>query len=96
MIDFDDILVMDGGSVAEFGPPWQLLRNPDGMFAQLVAATGRREVVLSSPVVPSALFRAVADGGVVWSRVALLRAAAAQLRRFHSAGNHACDASFTR
>ena len=41
VIDFDTVLVMDGGVAAEFGPPSALLAaQPPGALAQLVDATG--------------------------------------------------------
>ncbi len=33
----DYVLVMDRGRMGEFGPPDELLRNPDGLFSSLVA-----------------------------------------------------------
>jgi ATP-binding cassette, subfamily C (CFTR/MRP), member 1 len=38
--DYDKILVLVGGRVAEFGPPRELLANPDGEYSQLVAKAG--------------------------------------------------------
>lgn len=40
IIDFDRIIVMDKGRVAEFDTPANLLRMKDGMFADLVRKTG--------------------------------------------------------
>ncbi|KAG0003754.1 hypothetical protein BGZ79_000079 [Entomortierella chlamydospora] len=40
IIESDKVLVMDGGVVAEFGEPYKLLQNPDGVFARLVSHTG--------------------------------------------------------
>lgn len=39
IMDFDYVLVMDKGKAAEFGPPSMLLEQ-NGLFAQLVDATG--------------------------------------------------------
>ena len=39
IMDFDYVLVLDQGRVAEMGPPSELLNN-NGIFAQLVDATG--------------------------------------------------------
>ena len=36
ILDSDYILVMDSGSVAEFGPPQELLGRENGFFAALV------------------------------------------------------------
>ena len=36
ILDSDYILVMDSGSVAEFGPPKELLERENGFFAALV------------------------------------------------------------
>ncbi|MEW5311484.1 MAG: hypothetical protein WDW38_003194 [Sanguina aurantia] len=40
VIDYDKILVLDAGQVAEFGAPSELLENPAGMFSLLVEDTG--------------------------------------------------------
>ena len=40
VIDFDKILVMDKGKVAEYGPPVKLLEKKDGIFTDLVNSTG--------------------------------------------------------
>lgn len=40
IIDFDRIIVMDAGRVAEFDTPANLLRNEDGIFTKLVNNTG--------------------------------------------------------
>ncbi|XP_047362116.1 ATP-binding cassette sub-family C member 4-like isoform X4 [Vespa velutina] len=42
IIDSNRIIVMDGGEIAEFDHPYELLRNkPNGLFAQMVKNTGR-------------------------------------------------------
>mmetsp|Transcript_13592 Transcript_13592/g.25525 ORF Transcript_13592/g.25525 Transcript_13592/m.25525 type:complete len:1381 (-) Transcript_13592:42-4184(-) len=41
IMDYDVVLVMDKGKVAEFGRPDVLLENPDGLFTGLVNSTGR-------------------------------------------------------
>lgn len=41
IIDYDQVIVMDKGRVAEQGSPAQLLLNHDGLFSQLIANTGR-------------------------------------------------------
>merc|ERR1712087_354097 len=40
IIDYDVILVMDKGRVAEFGSPRELLEDETGIFTGLVNATG--------------------------------------------------------
>lgn len=40
IIDFDVILVLDEGKVAEFGPPKELLRDRNSRFSRLAAAQG--------------------------------------------------------
>ena len=42
VIDFDKILVMDDGRVAEYDAPHVLLAKEDGLFSALVDATGER------------------------------------------------------
>jgi ABC-type multidrug transport system fused ATPase/permease subunit len=41
--DFDKILVLDDGKVAEFGTPVELMRKDNGMFRGMVAESGERE-----------------------------------------------------
>ena len=38
--DYDRILVMSTGKVAEFGTPYELLQRPDGVFANMVSDGG--------------------------------------------------------
>ena len=40
VIDFDKIVVMDAGKVAEHGSAHELLQIPDGLFLKLVDSTG--------------------------------------------------------
>ncbi|KAF9933544.1 Multidrug resistance-associated protein 1 [Linnemannia zychae] len=40
IIESDKVLVMDGGNVAEFGVPFKLLQDPNGIFAELVSHAG--------------------------------------------------------
>ena len=40
IIDFDRIIVMDKGKVAEFDTPANLLRNSNSLFSELVRMTG--------------------------------------------------------
>ena len=40
IMDYDCVLVMDAGKAAEFDAPAKLLENTDGIFSQLVDATG--------------------------------------------------------
>jgi ABC-type multidrug transport system fused ATPase/permease subunit len=42
IMDYDVVLVMDQGKVAEFGSPKELLENDQGLFAGLVDSTGRQ------------------------------------------------------
>lgn len=47
IIDADNVLVMDAGRAAEFGPPAQLLSRPDGIFSgvclwALLSASNKR------------------------------------------------------
>jgi len=43
IVDNDRILVMDGGKVAEFDTPANLLANPQGIFSEMVDALGPNE-----------------------------------------------------
>jgi ABC-type multidrug transport system fused ATPase/permease subunit len=40
IMDYDRVLVLDKGQVAEFGSPKELLDNPKGIFTSMVEATG--------------------------------------------------------
>ena len=40
VVDNDKIVVMNAGSVAEFGPPLELLQREDGMMRQMAVAAG--------------------------------------------------------
>jgi ABC-type multidrug transport system fused ATPase/permease subunit len=40
IIDYDRILVLDRGSVAEFDTPWQLLKREDGLFRGMCEMSG--------------------------------------------------------
>ncbi|GJE87808.1 multidrug resistance-associated ABC transporter [Phanerochaete sordida] len=47
IMDFDKILVLDAGNIAEFGPPAELLKNHHGLFRSLVDASGDKEKLLA-------------------------------------------------
>ena len=40
IMDYDLVLVMDAGQAAEYGSPVELLAREDGIFTELVDATG--------------------------------------------------------
>ena len=40
IMDYDRVLVMDAGQVAEYGSPVELFAREDGIFTELVDATG--------------------------------------------------------
>ena len=40
IMDYDRVLVMDAGQAAEYGSPVELLAREDGIFTELVDATG--------------------------------------------------------
>jgi ABC-type multidrug transport system fused ATPase/permease subunit len=42
IMDYDAILVMDNGIVAEFGSPNELLKKEEGLFSALVDSTGKQ------------------------------------------------------
>ncbi|KAJ3411175.1 hypothetical protein HDV05_002641 [Chytridiales sp. JEL 0842] len=46
VIDNDKILVLDAGTVAEFGSPLELLNRPDGIFKSMVDQTGEQSAAL--------------------------------------------------
>ncbi|KAF2715080.1 P-loop containing nucleoside triphosphate hydrolase protein [Pleomassaria siparia CBS 279.74] len=43
IIDYDKVLVLDQGSVVEFGDPWDLIRKKDGSFRSMCETTGELE-----------------------------------------------------
>ena len=46
IVDYDKVLVLEKGEVAEFGPPWELLKNEDGMFRAMCEKSGDLDVLL--------------------------------------------------
>ena len=44
-MDYDSILVMDQGKVAEFGSPKELQSDENGLFSGLVDSTGKESSV---------------------------------------------------
>jgi ABC-type multidrug transport system fused ATPase/permease subunit len=55
VIDYDVILAMENGQLAEFGTPAELLEKRDGLFAGLVDSTGRESssALRSSVIIPT-------------------------------------------
>jgi ABC-type multidrug transport system fused ATPase/permease subunit len=53
IMDYDNVLVLDNGRVAEFGPPRKLLENPEGVFTCLVEATGPEAAELRAIAIAS-------------------------------------------
>lgn len=45
IMDYDSVIVMDGGKAAEVGTPKELLEIPDGLFTRLVDSTGRESAI---------------------------------------------------
>lgn len=45
IMDYDSVIVMDGGKAAEVGTPRELLEIPDGLFSRLVDSTGRESAI---------------------------------------------------
>jgi len=52
LLDYDSVVVMDKGQVAEVGPPKDLQARPNSFFAQLLAAelSGTDEAAIAQPV----------------------------------------------
>ncbi|KAF0546388.1 P-loop containing nucleoside triphosphate hydrolase protein [Gigaspora margarita] len=48
IINFDQILVLDEGRVAEFDTPYNLIKNPDSTFRYLCEQTGEMEVLMET------------------------------------------------
>ena len=46
IIDYDKVLVLEKGEVAEFGPPWELIAKGDGMFRAMCEMSGELEVLI--------------------------------------------------
>ena len=46
VIDFDKIVVMDNGVVAEYGTPQQLINSPTSLFSGFVDQTGVNNAIL--------------------------------------------------
>ena len=51
IMDSDRILVLEGGRIADFGKPSELLQNPQGALSKLVEAHGSVSVFLCSSLV---------------------------------------------
>ncbi|KAJ2451289.1 hypothetical protein EV183_003698 [Coemansia sp. RSA 2336] len=47
IIDYDRVLVLDKGRVAEFDTPWNLLHKPDGLFRSMCEQSGELEHLLA-------------------------------------------------
>jgi len=45
IMDYDEVLVMDNGKVAEFASPRELLENEKGLFSALVDSTGKESAL---------------------------------------------------
>lgn len=46
IVDYDIILVLDRGSMQEFGSPWELLNNEDSTFRSMCEATGELDALM--------------------------------------------------
>ncbi|KAK7045035.1 P-loop containing nucleoside triphosphate hydrolase protein [Favolaschia claudopus] len=62
IVNYDKILVLDDGSMTEFGEPLELLKNPDSRFARLAATQG---IYHPDTVPPTAAVRELTDGTVL-------------------------------
>ncbi|KAJ2850080.1 hypothetical protein IWW36_002185 [Coemansia brasiliensis] len=47
IIDYDRVLVLDKGQVAEFDTPWNLLHKPEGLFRSMCEQSGELEHLLA-------------------------------------------------
>ncbi|EJU03270.1 hypothetical protein DACRYDRAFT_115475 [Dacryopinax primogenitus] len=47
IMDYDKIMVLDGGKLVEFDTPWALLQNENGYFRSLVDASGDKQRVFA-------------------------------------------------
>lgn len=45
IVDYDKVLVLDKGSVVEFGHPWDLMKNTDGQFKSMCEMSGDWDVL---------------------------------------------------
>lgn len=61
IIDYDKVLVMNAGVVAEFDSPHALLQLPDGIFKGMVDSTG----VESASFLRATAERAMVSGGTI-------------------------------
>jgi len=65
VIDYDIMLVLDAGKVAECGPPAKLLQDPNGMFSTMLSHQGASKAArLSQRVLGSPLAKDVNDDRV--------------------------------
>jgi ABC-type multidrug transport system fused ATPase/permease subunit len=46
IVDYDKVLVLDHGKVIEYGEPWELIKNEDGMFRGMCEGSGEMSVLL--------------------------------------------------
>jgi ABC-type multidrug transport system fused ATPase/permease subunit len=45
IVDYDKVLVLDRGEVLEYGAPWDLLENEDGMFRSMCDTSGEADIL---------------------------------------------------
>jgi len=48
IVDYDKVLVLDKGSVVEFGHPWELITKADGVFRGMCETSGDYDVLLKA------------------------------------------------
>jgi len=48
IIDYDKVMVLDKGEVAEFGAPWDLIENEGGDFRGLCESSGELDTLLEA------------------------------------------------
>ncbi|KAH8878723.1 P-loop containing nucleoside triphosphate hydrolase protein [Thozetella sp. PMI_491] len=62
IVDYDKVLVLDKGSLVEYGHPWELLRKKEGTFRAMCDASGEYDVLAKAAKKAWLASRLVDDG----------------------------------